>query len=346
MLFGGTATERIQFNESTVWSGRPHDYNHPGATEVLDTLRALLFAGKQKVADSLASARVMSLPLQQERYQAFGELRLAFPDIDASAVTDYRRALDIDRALATTRFRAGVTTYTREVFASHPAGVLVVRLSADRTGQVNVSVVPTAAHAGALRRAVDAHTIALTGGVSDGAIRFEARLMVRAEGGHVTVGDTIATITNANAVTLILAGATNYVNYRDVSADPAARNGATLARLRATSYAQLLAKHVADHQRLFRRTTIDLGASEPSVREQPTDVRVERFASQRDPELVTLLFQYGRYLLIASSRPGGQPANLQGMWNDSNRPPWGSKYTVNINTEMTTGWPSRRGSAS
>jgi alpha-L-fucosidase 2 len=334
MVFGGTAAERVQFNESTVWSGAPHDYDHPGAGAVLDSLRALLFAGRQREADSLASARVMSLPLSQERYQAFGDLLLAFPGIDTSAVTEYRRSLDLDSAVATTRFRAGGTTYIRQVFASHPDGVLVLRLWADRPGSVSVTVVPTCAHAGAVRRAVDARTIAMSGGVEGGAIRFEARLVVRAEGGQVTVGDTAATVTGADAVTLVLAGATNYVNYHDVSADPAARTAAALAAVGATPWARLLARHVADHQAFFRRTTIDLGASDLSVREQPTDVRVERFASRRDPELVALLFQYGRYLLIASSRPGGQPANLQGIWNASNTPPWGSKYTVNINTEM------------
>jgi alpha-L-fucosidase 2 len=339
MVFGGTAAERIQFNESTVWSGAPHDYSHPGASAVLDSLRALLFAGKQREADSLASVRVMSLPLNQERYQAFGDLRLMFQGLDTSTVTGYRRSLDLDSAVATTRFRAGGTTYTRQVFASHPDGVLVLRLSADGPGRVSVTVVPTCAHAGAVRRAVDGHTLAITGGVERGAIRFEARLLVRAEGGQVTVGDTLATVTGADAVTLVLAGATNYVNYHDVSADPAARTAATLAAVRETPWARVLARHVADHQALFRNATINLGASDPSVREHPTDLRVERFASQRDPELVALLFQYGRYLLIASSRPGGQPANLQGIWNASNNPPWGSKYTVNINTEMNY-WPA------
>ncbi|UCG87643.1 MAG: glycoside hydrolase family 95 protein [Gemmatimonadota bacterium] len=334
MVFGGTTADRIQFNESTVWSGGPHDYAHPGASAVLDSLRTLLFAGRQREADALASERVMSLPLRQERYQAFGDLLLTFPGIDTSAVTEYRRSLDLDSAVATTRFRVDGTTYLRKVFASHPGGVLVVRLSADRPAQVSFSVVPTSAHAGALRRAVDAQTIAMTGGVSGGSIRFEARLVVRADGGQVTVDDTIATVTGADAVTLLLAGATNYVDYHDVSADPVAHTVATLTRVLETPYAQLLAEHVADHQALFRRATIDLGGSGQSVRQQPTDVRVERFALQRDPELVALLFQYGRYLLIASSRPGGQPANLQGIWNASNTPPWGSKYTVNINTEM------------
>ena len=339
MVFGGTAAERIQFNEATVWSGGPHDYSHPGASAVLDSLRALLFAGKQREADALASARVMSVPLAQQRYQAFGDLRLAFPGIDTSAVTDYRRTLDLDRAVATTTFRAGGTTYTREVFASHPAGVLVVRLSADRPGRVSVSVVPTSAHAGAVRRAADATTLAMTGGVAGGAIRFEARLAVRAEGGRLTLGDSVATVTGANAVTLLLAGATNHVRHDDVSADPAARTAATLARVRATPYARLLAEHLADHRALFRRATIDLGASPAAVRRLPTDARLARFAAERDPEFAALLFQYGRYLLIASSRAGGQPANLQGIWNESNNPPWGSKYTVNINTEMNY-WPA------
>jgi alpha-L-fucosidase 2 len=334
MVFGGTADERIQFNEATLWSGGPHDYDHPGAVEVLDTLRALLFAGRQRTADSLASARVMSLPLGQARYQAFGDLSLTMPGVDTSTVAGYARTLDLDRAVATTRFRVGDTTYTRDVFASHPGGVLVVRVAADRPGAVTLSVVPTSAHANATRHALDARTIAMAGGVTDGAIRFAARLVVRAEGGRVAVSDTIATVTGADAVTLVLAGATNYVSYRDVSADPAARVAATLGRVRDVPYARLLGSHVADHQRLFRRVALDLGASGDSIRRLPTDVRLARFADGHDPELATLLFQYGRYLLIASSRPGGQPATLQGLWNASNAPPWGSKYTVNINTEM------------
>ncbi len=334
MVFGGTAEERIQFNESTLWAGEPHDYSHPGASEVLDSLRTLLLAGKQKEADALASARVMSLPLAQRPYQAFGNLRFVFPGLDTSAVMNYRRSLDLDRAVATTHFRVGEINYTREVFASHPDGVIVVRLSADRAGRISVSAIPTSAHAGAERRAIGGNTIAMRGGVTNGAIRFDAQLAVRAEGGTVTVTDTMATVVGANAVTFILAGATNYVNYRDVSADPSARNARTLANVGTTAFARLLARHIADHRGLFRRTDIDLGASEALVRAQPTDVRVERFASQRDPELIALLFQYGRYLLIASSRPGGQPATLQGLWNDNNSPPWGSKYTININTEM------------
>jgi alpha-L-fucosidase 2 len=334
MVFGGTTEERIQFNESTLWAGEPHDYSHAGAVDVLDSLRALLFAGKQKEADALASARAMSQPLGQMPYQAFGNLVLTFAGIDSARVTGYRRSLDLDRAVVTTRFTADGVTYVREVFATHPDGVIVVRLSANRAGRVNVSAALRSAHAGAQYRAIDGRTFAMSGGVANGAIRFEARIVVRTDDGRVTVSDSSAAISGATAVTFVLAGATNYVSYTDVSADPGARDTETLARARSIPYARLLARHLADYQRLFRRTTLDLGVRDAAVTQQPTDVRVERFASQRDPALVSLLFQYGRYLLIASSRAGGQPATLQGLWNDSNTPPWGSKYTININTEM------------
>jgi alpha-L-fucosidase 2 len=176
--------------------------------------------------------------------------------------------------------------------------------------------------------------LSLAGGVESGAIRYEARLLVRNAGGRVSLTDTVATISAADTVTLILAGATNFVRYDDVSADPVARNDRTLAAIRGASFARLLNDHEADFRALFDRVSIDLGAGDPAVAGLPTDARLAGFAANADPGLVALVFQYGRYLLIASSRAGGQPANLQGLWNDSNRPPWGSKYTVNINTEM------------
>jgi alpha-L-fucosidase 2 len=333
MVFGAVSDERIQFNEETLWNGEPHDYSHPGASDVLPELRRLLLAGDQATADSLASAEFMSIPLAQKAYQAFGDLNVRHVGLDGAA-TAYRRDLDLDRAVATTRFEVDGTTYTREVFASHPAQAIVVRVTADRPGQVNVAVSLTSAHEGAERHAVGEDQLSMVGSVEDGAIRFEARLLVQSEGGEAMVADTVATVSGADAVTLILAGATNFVRYDDVSADPVARNDDTLAGLGGTRFDQLLSDHVADHQGLFHRVSLDLGSSAPDIRAVPTDERLAGFASQSDPELVSLLFQYGRYLLIASSRPGGQPANLQGIWNDSNSPPWQSKWTVNINTEM------------
>jgi alpha-L-fucosidase 2 len=332
MVFGGTAQERIQFNEATIWTGGPHDYARPGARRYLDTLRALLYAGKRGEAEALAQVHFMSAPIRQRAYQAFGDLRFDFPDVGASPVEAYHRALDLDSAIATTRFRAHGVTYTRQVFASHPDQVIVVRLTADRPGSVTFSVSPRSAHKWHLRRKSGSDGLSMQGMVEDGEITFEARLLVRAEGGSTTLTDSSATVRGADAATIVLAGATNFVSYADLSADPAARNDSTIARARTRSFASLLARHIADHQALFRRVELDLGTSAGAG--LPTDQRVLRFKQAPDPGLAALLFQYGRYLLIASSRPGGQPATLQGLWNDSNTPPWDSKWTVNINTEM------------
>jgi alpha-L-fucosidase 2 len=332
MVFGGVARERIQFNEATVWTGGPHDYARAGAYRYLSSLRALLYQGRQAEAEAIAQVHFMSAPLRQRAYQAFGDLRLDFPTIDSTTIGDYRRTLDLDSAIVTTQFRARGVRHTRQTLASYPDQVVVVRLTADRPGQITFVVTPTSAHKWHLRKSVGTDQLSMQGMVEDGVIEFEARLLVRAEGGRVTMSDSSATITGANAATLVLAAATNFVNYADVSADPIARNDATVARLRAKDFATILATHVADHRALFGRVRLELGdAPAPDV---PTDRRVLRSKSSADPALAALLFHYGRYLLIASSRPGGQPANLQGLWNDSNAPPWDSKWTVNINTEM------------
>jgi alpha-L-fucosidase 2 len=336
MVFGNPGRERLQFNEATLWTGGPREYYRPGSNRYLAEIRSLLFAGKQRQADQMSSLYLMGTPRRQSSYQAFGDLRLTFPGVDSTAVTGYQRALDLDSAVARTRFRVGGVTYTREVFASYPDQVIVVRVTADRPGQVTFSATPTSPHHRptwneTLRRVVGTDQLAMLGTVEDGGMQFEARLLVRAEGGRVELGDTIATVTGANAATLILAGATSFVSYRDVSGDPIARNDRTIAAVREKSFEQLRAAHVADHQALFRRVSLDVG---PGRTELPTDERVLAFKEGRDPQLAALLFQYGRYLLIASSRAGGQPANLQGIWNESNSPPWNSKWTVNINTEM------------
>ncbi len=329
MVFGGTAEERIQFNEDTIWDGHPHAYERPGAHEALDAIRQLLAEGKRQAASDLAAVRFMSAPLQQRSYQSFGDLRLTMPGVDS--VSAYRRELDLDEAIARTTFRVGGVTFTREVFASAPNDVLVVRISADRPEQVSFTVAPTRLHGTRLHRVVGPGEIAMEGVVEDGVIRFEARLWVTSEGGEVAVTDTVASVTGADAATIVLAGATTFVRYDDVSGDPVARNDATIAAVRGTPYATLRQRHLDDHRSLFRRFSLDLG---PSRTDLSTVDRIRQFGDGGDGGLAALLVQYGRYLLIASSRPGSQPANLQGLWNDSNAPAWGSKYTVNINTEM------------
>ncbi|HLK62355.1 MAG TPA: glycoside hydrolase family 95 protein [Bryobacteraceae bacterium] len=337
MVFGGTAHERIQFNEQTVWNGEPHDYAHPGANKSLGKIRQLLEAGKQKEAEDLAMQEFMSVPIRQKAYQAFGDLLLDFPQIQEAGVREYRRDLDLDTGVATTRFVYQGVTYKREVFASYPGKVVVVRLSANRPGSLAFEVSLKSAHAAASTVLLPSGALSMSGQVADSAIRFEARLTVDAGSATRQTRGSSIRVSHADAATLILSGATNFQNYQDVTADPKARNDAILGTLAGRKFESLLAGHTADHQRLFRRVSLDLGSS-PAAK-LPTDERIKAFAAGNDPSLVALLFQFGRYLMIASSRPGGQPANLQGLWNESNNPPWDSKYTDNINTEMNY-WPA------
>ena len=367
MVFGGAPEERIQFNESTLWTGEPRDYSHPGASNHLAAIRQLLFDGKQKEAEALAMKEFMSVPLRQMAYQPFGDVRLQFLGHDK--VSDYRRELNLDEAIAHTRYRIGDVWFRRAVFASAPDQVIVTRVEADKPGQVSFSVGLDSPHANsqvrvgarAARPRVNnqesepageppallspTDTLILTGRVRSthnsvtnaNPLKFEARLLVRAEGGTVTQSGNRLTVSNANSVTLILAAATSFKNFQDVSDDPSKACSATLAKVAGKDWGALLLPHVADHQKLFRRVSLDLGTSDNA--KLPTDERLQLAPKSSDAGLAALVFQYGRYLLIACSRPGGQPATLQGLWNDSLTPPWDSKMTCNINTEMNY-WPA------
>lgn len=337
MVFGGIRRERIQFNEQTLWHGEPHEYQHPGARNSLPAIRELLFQGRQKEAEDLAAKTFMSLPLGQRAYQAFGDLILEIPNVEETDVTGYRRELDLDTAVASVRYRHDGVDFLREAFASYPAQVIVVRISASRRGRITLRVSLASAHAATTLSTPSPGCISMAGRVDNGAVRFEARLQVSAEGGKLETEENAVRAEAADAVTLILSAATSFKNYRDISGEPSARNDATLAALRGATFDSLKRAHIADHQRLFRRVTLDLGRT-PAA-ELETSERIRAFAGGKDPQLVALLFQYGRYLLLGSSRPGGQPANLQGLWNESNRPPWDSKYTSNINVEMNY-WPA------
>ena len=335
MVFGGISKERIQFNEQTVWTGEPHDYAHHGAYQYLGRIRELLWAGKQKEAEDLAEREFMSEPLRQKAYQSFGDLEMEFPGMQDGEVSGYRRDLNIDTAVSSVTYTWKGVKYRRVVFASYPANVIVVRLTADKPGSLTFTVSMRSNHQAELRSLPDGD-LALDGKVNDSAIRFQARLAPIIQGRFHEFKDGKLTVVRADSATLILAGATNFRNYRDVSADPAARNAATLEAARHKQYETLFGDAMLDYQKLFQRVALDLGTS-PAA-DLPTDERVAAFAKGNDPALVALVFQYGRYLMISSSRPGGQPANLQGLWNESDNPPWDSKYTDNINTEMNY-WP-------
>jgi alpha-L-fucosidase 2 len=351
MVFGGTADERIQFNEDTLWTGKPHDYVRAGSGEVVPQVRQLLWDGRVDEAQKLIRARMLSDPVRQKAYQPFGNLRLHFPDhVSASG---YRRELDLDQALATTRYTLAGVDYTREAFASYPDNVIALRLTASQPGRLSFTVSLDSPHKsavvsgranrlgeptgdGATSLLYAAGTLTLAGQIQPDGLRFESRLLVRPEGGTLRQDATTLVIERADSVTLYLVAATSFVSWQDISADPAARCAGYLAALENVDYAALRTRHIADHQRLFRRSTLALGRT--AAADLPTNDRVNRLRRggqlADDPALAALHFAYGRYLLIASSRPGTQPANLQGVWNELLDPPWESKYTTNINYEM------------
>lgn len=342
MVFGGTAEERIQFNESTLWIGGPHDYSHPGAAKFLPEIRKLLFDGKQKEAEALAMKEFMSQPLRQRPYQPFADLRFQFPGHDNAA--DYLRELNLDQAIAWTSYRIGDVRFRRGIFSSAPDNVIVMRVAGDRPGRVSFSVRFDCPHTNSAVASPSQNGITVSGKMPDSyndqpisqPLRFEAQLQVRADGGKVVSENGRITVSSANSVTLILAAATSFENFRDVSGDPAKSCAKVLDAVKNKKWATLFAAHTQDHRKLFRRVSLDLGGEKSKL---PTDERLQQAPMSNDPGLAALVFQYGRYLMIAGSRAGGQPMNLQGIWNESLKPPWDSKFTCNINTEMNY-WPA------
>jgi alpha-L-fucosidase 2 len=334
MVFGGTERERVQLNDDTLFAGGPYDPSNPEALDALPEARRLVFAGEYKKASDLIGAKMMARPIKQMPYEPVGDLRLTFPG--HGAASDFRRQLDLDTAVARTSYRVGGVSFVREVFSSPVDQVIVIRLTADRPGQITFGATFTTPQ-DATVAAEPPDALVLRGRNGDasgikGALKFQARARVLAEGGSVGAEKGSVAVTNANAATLLIAAATSYRRYDDVGGDPEALTASRLAEASPKPFARLRAAHVREHQRLFRRVDLDLGTSDAA--RLPTDRRCARFQNDEDPQLAALYFQYGRYLLISSSRPGTQPANLQGLWNESMTPPWESKYTVNINTEM------------
>jgi alpha-L-fucosidase 2 len=334
MVFGGVRQERLQLNESSLWLGHPRDANNPDALENVREVRRLLFAEKPQEAALLAERSLMGRPSRLQSYQTLGDLRLSFPD-DQEPPTDYRRELDLATALARVSYRAGGVAYAREVFVSAPDQVLVVRLTADQSKHLTFSI--------ALDRPQDAQTevvsperIDMTGRLGADGLSFQASLKVSAEGGRLEADPERVAVEKADAVTLVLAAATSY---RGV--DPRAACERDL-KAAAKPYERLRADHVADHERFFRRVDLRLvpAAAKDERTSVPTDERLAAVQrGEKDPWLDALYFQFGRYLLISSSRPGGLPANLQGLWNDSLKAPWNSDYHLNINIQMNY-WPA------
>ena len=338
MVFGGVPVDRLQLNEDTLYAGGPYDPNSREALRALPEARRLIFEGKYQEAHDLVGARMMANPIKQMPYQPIGDFRLEYSG--NTEVSNYRRELNLDTAIARISYGAGGTTFNREIFASPVDQVIVVNLTADRSGQISFASTFTTPQKAAVETAAD--SLILRGenreaaGVK-GALKFQARALVLVNGGRMEAENGKIVVSNANSALILIAAATSYKGFNDVSGDPEALVTDYLKRAKGRSFARLRDSHVREHQRLFRRVTLDLGITESA--NLPTDLRPAKFLAGSDPHLAALYFQYGRYLLISSSRPGTQPANLQGIWNESMTPPWDSKYTVNINAEMNY-WPA------
>ncbi len=342
MVFGGVSQERLQLNEGTLWAGGPYDPVNPEAKEALPQVRQLIDEAKYREAAKLIGAKVMAKPLGQMPYQTVGDLLLTFPDTTNAA--NYRRELDLDTATATVSFTSDGVRYTREVFASAPDHVILVRLAADKAGRISFAAgMRTPMSATVETSGNDTLVMRGSGGSSggiQGALKYQCRVQVIAKGANPSADAARISVTNADEVLVLITAATSYKRFDDVSGDPESLAQKCLAAAVGKPFAQLRDSHLRAHQALFRRVTLDLGRSDAMA--LPTDERIRRFAEGKDPQLAALYYQFGRYLLISCSRPGGQPAALQGLWNDSKNPPWGGKYTININTEMNY-WPAESG---
>lgn len=329
IIYGGVEKDYIGLNESTVWSGGPGDNNKAGAADHLKDARDAMFRGDYKTAESIVNQYMIGPG--PASFQPVGDLVIS---TSHKGATNYRRELDLKTAIAKTTYSVGGVKHSREYFASYPDHVIVVHLSADKGGSVSFGATMTTPHNNK-KMSDDGKTLIYD--VTVNSIKFQNRLTVVADGGKVSVGGGNISVEGANSATLILTTGTNFKSFNDVSADPSAIAADIMSKVAKKSYEEILNDHLADYQAIFNRVKIDLGAADASAGDV-TSARVKNFNSTNDASLVELHYQYGRYLLIASSRKGGQPANLQGIWNKDTNPIWGSKYTTNINLEMNY-WP-------
>ncbi|HLP05709.1 MAG TPA: glycoside hydrolase family 95 protein [Paludibacter sp.] len=341
MVFGNPAKEQLQLNESTFWSGGPSRNDNPEGLVGLDSIRACIFKGDFVQANKLSNKYLTAKQLHGSMFQVIGNLNLAFAG--SEKFTDYYRELDLERAVSTTKYKVGNVAYKREIFASQPDQVIVVRLTASKPGQLSF----TAGFGSELQnslKALDANTLEMTGlsstheGVA-GQVRFDARARIINKGGKTNIDAGKIHVSNADEVTILVSMATNFVDYKTLEAKEGGKCAGYLSSAGEKPYAVMLKDHVAAFQKYFNRVSLDLGTT-PAA-QSPTDERIRNFSKSNDPELVSMYYQFGRYLLISSSQPGGQPANLQGIWNGDNYPAWDSKYTININTEMNY-WPAEK----
>ncbi len=348
MVFGGIGQERIALNESSFWSGRPHDYNDTNAIKFFPQIRDLVFAGKFQEAEQMADEHFFGIPKAQQAYEPIGDFLLNFHDVENAR--DYRRELDLETGVAKVTYHAGDATLTREMFLSYPDRVLVMRISSDKPGHVSLEARLKSPYLqtstgnsnqlvmdGSWKK-LGSQTNWLIAPVDGGGLKFETAVSIRPEGGSFKASEGTWRVQGANAVTFILTIATSHVNYTNITGDSVAICREVLSRVASKDYPTLRERHERDFAGLMGRVHLRVG--DTSQNQKPTDERLVAVrAGGSDPNLAALVFQLGRYILAASSRAGGQAANLQGIWNEDVLPAWGSKYTININTEMNY-WPA------
>ncbi|MEI6865614.1 glycoside hydrolase family 95 protein [Flavicella sp.] len=350
MVFGNPVNENIQLNEGTLWSGGPHRNDNPDAKDALADIRELLFQENFNEAHKLANAKIISKTSHGMPYETVGDLRLNFLDHDG--FSDYYRKLDIENAVNTTTYTVDGVEYKREIFTSFTDEVIVMKLSADKKDKINFTATmdrPKPAKVSVFTE--NNNVLVMTGFGTDrkskrtprnapaikGEVEFDSRIKIVPDGGKVEAKNNQLVVSNANSVLLYISIATNFVNYKDVSADAHKRAADYIVEAEKKSYKKLKKAHSNFYQKYFNRVSLNLGESKSL--QKTTDVRIKEFSNGNDPALAALYFQFGRYLLISCSQPGGQAANLQGLWCNQLTPPWKSAYTVNINTEMNY-WPA------
>ncbi len=344
MVYGDPVREVIQLNEETIWAGEPGNNLQPAIRESLPEIRQLLFAGKYEEAQQLANSYLQMSPPEDGNngmaYQPAGNLVLTFAD--TSAVTDYRRSLDIGSAVTDVRYRRGDVTFRREAIASLADDVIAISLTANRPGAINVTLGLENPHPDHNIAVGDDGSLRMSATSSDmenktGRVKFAGVVKPKLTGGTLTRTDSTLVVTDADALVVYVSLATNFQSYKQLGRNPEQKADSLLAAAYSKSFAELKQAHTDRYRQYFDRVSIDLGTT--AAAQLPTDQRVENFKEGDDPALAALYFQFGRYLLISSSQPGTQAANLQGLWNKDLFPPWDSKYTININTEMNY-WPA------
>ena len=336
MVYGGIEREELQLNEETFWAGSPYNNNNPNAVHVLPVVRKLIFEGRNKEAQRLIDANFLT---QQHgmSYLTLGSLYLEFPEHQNAS--GFYRDLNLENATATTRYQVDDVTYTRTTFASFTDDVIIMHIKASKANALNFTIAYNCPLVHKVNVQNDQLTVTCQGKEQEGlkaALRAECQIQVKTNGTLRPAGNTLQ-INEGTEATLYISAATNYVNYQDVSADESRRTSEYLKRAMQIPYEKALKSHIAYYKKQFDRVRLTLPTDKTSQLETPK--RIENFGNGEDMAMAALLFHYGRYLLISSSQPGGQPANLQGIWNNSTHAPWDSKYTININTEMNY-WPA------